>query len=466
MPITTNKNTQYGPPLVNQKYAPLLAPQIVAADQAVYTALLTNRATNLRAANRFARPLTLVTPNWATVIAAEAGHLPPLVVISSNRSNWIAAGLVAAQAQLTYLGIAAFPNASDLRALGANNGQTQSPPIYTPSRVGLNRNVYIVVQMMEYKTYKSALAGSGITPVGYEFDRSGGGPRNLSLVGFGASRFAAMEFCKVLRQLAAAAAGGNAPWNYAWLVDDNVVGLTNFAGFPAAEAALQANEVCLGLHGGTTAETFVTDRTWARAEIAAGRGVQVGALPVNAPPGIVQQMALWNVQSLDANHLNFGPIYITSAEDLSITNYFNSQAIPYRYYGGIGVRKEDTTYDNGSAAQNLGRARQGIAEFITYAEAASPPSGVPPPPTMIQPVDVGDGGVQSLSTFIVNRVLPNAGPVQAQAGDVNVQNTAKCQATEQIACGAISLGYVGAAGYNASFMINGANAQVVNRRDI
>src|ERR1700733_5735838 len=116
MPITTDKNTQYGPPLVNQKYAPLLNIQLNMGDQAVYTALIQNRANNLRAANRFARPLTLATPNWANVIAAEAGHLPPLVVISSNRSSWIAAGLVAAQNQLTYLGIPAFANASDLRA--------------------------------------------------------------------------------------------------------------------------------------------------------------------------------------------------------------------------------------------------------------------------------------------------------------------------------------------------------------
>ena len=461
MPITTDKNTQYGPPLVNQKYAPLLNPQFNAADQAVYTSLITNRAANLRAANRFARPLTLATPNWNNVVAAEAGHLPPLVVISSNRSNWIAAGLAAAQAQLTYLGIGAFPNASDLRALEANAGQTQSPPIYTPTRVGGNRNVYIVVQMMEYKTYKRALAGSGITPVGYEFDRSGGGPGGLSLVGFGASRFAAMEFCKVLRQLAAG--GGAAPWNYAWLVDDNVVALTNFAGFAAAEAALQATDVCAGIHGRTSAVSFLTNSGWARTEVAAGRGGQAAALPANAPPGIVQQMSLWNVQYLDANHLNFGPIYITSAEDLSITNYFNSQAIPYRYYGGIGVRKEDTTYDNGTAGQKLNSARQGIAQFITYAEGVTPPAGVPPPPTMIQPTNPLDGGVQNLSNFIVNRVLPNAGAV---VNNASTQNTAKCQATEQIVCGAINLGYVAAAGYDASFRINGANAQVVNRRDI
>jgi hypothetical protein len=465
MPITTDKNTQYGPPLVSQKYAPLLDPQFAVGDRAVYTALITNRAANLRAANRLGRDLTLATPNWTNVVAAEAAHLPPLVVISSNRSGWIAAGIAAAQTQLDYLRIAAFPNASDLRALGANDQQAQSPPIYIPTRIGANRNVYIVVNMLEYTTYKTALFALGITPVGYEFDSSGGGPRGVSLVGFGASRFAAMEFCKLLRQLAAAAAGGNAPWNYAWLVDDNVVALTNFAGFAAAEAALQGTEVCAGVHGGTKAESFLTNRDWARREVTAGRGGQAAALPASNPPGIVQQIALWNVQYLDTNHLNFGPIYVTSAEDLSITNYFDIRRIPYRYYKGIGVRKEDTAYDNGDGGTALNNARKGIAGFVTRCESKA--GALPaPPPTMIQPVDHADGGVQNLSDFIVNRVLPNAAPLQAQAGNANVQNTAKCQAVEQIVCGAIEAGFVDVAGYNASFKINGNNAQVVNRRDI
>ena len=455
MPITTDKNTGYGPPLVNQKYAPLENIQFQPTDSPVYTALITNRARILRAANRLGQSLTLATRKWSDVIAAEKrSPLPPLVVISSNRSAWIAAGLAAAQLQLACLPSHAFANASDLNALTACMGQSPSPPIYTPARVGADRNVYIVVQMMEYLTYKRALANSGITPVGYQFDRSGGGPRHLNLVGFGASRFAAMEFCKFLRNQAAK------PWNYAWLVDDNVVALTNFAGFAAVEAALQPTEVCAGFQGGTSAETFKTNRDWAQTEVDASRGGQWATLPTDAPPGIVQQMSLWNVQYLDDNHLNFGPIYITSAEDLSITNYFNSQGIPYRYYGGIGVRKEETTYDDGTAGQKLNRARQGIAEFITCAEAVS--SGVPPPPTMIQPINPADGGVQNLSNFIVNQVLPNS-RLQAQAGDVNVQNTAECQAVEQIVCGAINLRYVAPPGDKASF---DDSRQVVNQRDI
>ena len=464
MPITTDKNTNYGPPLVNQKYAPLENIQFQRTDSPVYTALITNRARILRAANRLGQSLTLATRKWSDVIAAEKRNLPPLVVISSNRSAWIAAGLAAAQLQLACLPSHAFANASDLNALTACMGQSPSPPIYTPARVGANRNVYIVVQMMEYLTYKRALANSGITPVGYQFDRSGGGPRDLNLVGFGASRFAAMEFCKVLRQQAARADGGNAPWNYAWLVDDNVVALTNFAGFAAVEAALQPTEVCAGFQGGTSAEAFLTNSHWAQTEVDADRGGQAATLPGNAPPGIVQQMSLWNVAYLDQNSLNFGPIYITSAEDLSFTNYFNSQRIPYRYYGGIGVRKEEVTkYDDGDAGQNVNRARQSVAGFIAYAEAMNPPSGVAPPPTMIQPINPADGGPQNLSDFIVNRVLPNASALSGQANNVNVQNTAKSQATEQIISGAINLGYVAAAGYSASF---DDSAQVVNPRDI
>ncbi|HEY0037893.1 MAG TPA: hypothetical protein VGB66_14450 [Longimicrobium sp.] len=472
MPITTDKNLLYGPPLVTQKYAPLENPAYAGGDTPVYSWMLTNRAGALRSARRLGQSLTLATPGWAgggpglaNIVAAEAGHLPPLVVISSNRSNWIRSGLDAATAKLAALNIAAFANASDLRALTALAGHTVSPPIYAPSRVGANRNVYVVVHMMEYRTYQRALAGTGVTPVGWEFDRTGGGPRGLQLVGFGASRFAAMEFCKTLRRQALAA-GGAAPSNYAWLVDDNVVALTNFAGFAAVEAAMGAGVPCAGLHGGTNVIPQAANAAWANNEINAGRGVQAGALPANVPPGIVQQMSLWNVAYLDANFLNFGPIFVASAEDLSITNYFNAVPTAYRYYNGIGVRKEVTTYDNGGPARKVNAAREGLAAWVTAAESGpTPPGGAPPPPVLVQPAAGGDGGVQPLADFVVNRVLPNS-PMAGQAGNVAVRNAARCQAVEQLTTGAINAGFVTPAANTAAFSINGAAQQVVNRVDL
>lgn len=457
MPIETDKNERYGPPLVTQKYAPLLDITFDSKLDTFYSALLTNRYNLLRYTGLLAKPLQLATPGWAGVIAAEAGKSPPLVVISSNRSAWIKSGLAAADAQLAIRGLQTFDNVSDLRALSADSGQKVSPPIYCPKRIGPNpnRNVYIVVHISEYAVYKKALLGTGITAVGWEFKRVNG----IWLTGFGASRFAAIEFCKVLRS--AAIVGGRAPWDYAWLIDDNVVALSSFAGFAAVELAMKAGDVCAGFQGGTKAEAFLTNRDWARKEITDGRGGQAAKLPPSKPPGIVQQAALWNIAYLSANYLNFGPVFITSGEDLSITNYFNAKTIPYFFYDGITVRKEETKTDAGRGGQNLNTAKQQLTAWVIQAESAKPPGGNPPPPIEVKPKSKEDGDVQSLGEFI-GRVLDKTG----LAGNLAVQNTAKSQAVEQITCGAINGKHVKDPALASTFKINGTTDQAVDRHDI
>lgn len=465
MPVQTNKNTNYGGTLVTQKYSPLENIQYSQDDRTVYSALLTNRWNLLRGVNILPRNLRLATANWQAVIASEAGKRSPLVVISSNRSNWIAEGIAAAENQLAVLRQAAFTNASDLKALTARAGQTQSPPLYCPTRTGNNRNVYIVVHIFEYMTYKKALANTGITVVGWMFDASNPPQAPGRLVGFGASRFAAIEFCKNLRAQATPQ-NGNAPWNYAWLLDDNVVALTNFAGYNAVENAMTVNHVCAGFHGGSKAESFATNRDWAVREVAAGRGAAAAALPDSETPGIVQQAALWNIGYLTANHLNFGPIYITSGEDVSFGSYFDTNEIPYFYYEGIGVRKEITDYDNGEGAQNVNKARQEYARWFAAAEASAPAAAAqpppPPPPVRVLPSDDEDGGEQTLANFVVNRILPNS-QLSEDAAKASVQNNAKCQGVEQITCGAIKRGFVTDNALTTTFKINGAQAQAVTR---
>jgi hypothetical protein len=237
MPITTDKNTSYGPPFVNTKYSPLMNIEYVNDNRALHSWILTNRSNLFAQRNLLPGALRLATANWNGIIVAEAGHLPPLVVISSCRSGWIADGVAAATAQLTALGQAHFASVTDLNALTAYGAdQTCSPPIYCPARLGPNpnRNVYIVVHITEYETYVAALAGSGMTVIGWVF----AAPLNqhdIWLAGFGASRFAAIEFCKTLRT-AATPQSGAAPWNYAWLFDDNVVALNNLPGLANIEA--------------------------------------------------------------------------------------------------------------------------------------------------------------------------------------------------------------------------------------
>lgn len=453
MAISTDKNTNYGGALVNQKYTPLANISIGPSDTTYCSQLMTNRVTLLRSRNRWGRTLRLITPNWDQV-KGKAAHRPPLVVISSNRSNWIKQGLEAAAERLSALKLDTFENVSDLRALSTWSKQQVSPPIYAPVRVNTEpnkeRNIYIVVHVIEYITYKKALDGTGITPVGWDFATYGDGPLDLVLVGFGASRFAAMEFCKYLRRQAAP--GGPAPWDYAWLVDDNVVALGNFAGFGAVEAAL-GNAVCAGFAGGTKALEQTDNAKWAIQEIDAGRGRQVSSLPKLEPQGIVQQMSLWNVKYLDEKYLNFSPIYIASAEDLSFSNYFTTQKIPYLFYKGISVRKELAGLDGGYAAKALDTFRSRIVEFVTTAEDATTPPGTQPPP----PVEV-DG--RKLSEFVVNEVLPHS-LLQSSKGNIAVQNTAKCQAVEQITSVAISKSCVTKDANASVFLINGDRVQDV-----
>ncbi len=459
MPVATDKNTSYGPPLVNQKYSPLLGPVVVPADRPIYSGLLQNRMRLLRAYGLIGAQLDLTVPNWANVVAGEAGHLPPLVVVSSNRATWMQAGIAAGAAEAAAQGLPLFANVSDLRALLNRSNSAMSPPLYAPSRIGLNRNVYVVVHITEYTKYRNALAGTGLIPVGWSFAKGVSSTRKLQMLGFGATRFAAMQFCKSLRQ-AVAAAGAAAPWDSAWMIDDNTVALSGFPGFAAVEAALGAN-ACAGLRGGTLAETLATDRAWAAAQIAAGRGGQAANLPASNPPGVIQQCVLWNVAYFENQFLNFGPLFLASAEDLSMSKYFDATPIPYLFYTGIGIIKELPTHDNDTSAAVLNAGKATLTKLVTDAESVSPPAGTPPPPLLVQPANPADGGVQTLGDFIVRRVLPSAAAVSAQAGNVGVQTQAKSQGVEQLTCAGIGGGATTPAAIADTFQINAGAAQPV-----
>ena len=464
MAIYIDRNAQYGGSLVTSKYSPLLniVYESTPADRKVYSDLLTSRSSRLRNEHLLGGRLSLLVPNWAAA-SRDAGTKPPLVVISSNRSKWIKQGLDAAADRLKELRLDAFDNASDLRAIVDPSASKRpvpppiypvSPPIYAPKRIGSGRRVYVVVHASEYQMYAKVLAGTGITVVGWAFPRPAPEPR-LMLMGFGASRFAAIEFCKELRR-AATPARSEAPWNQAWLLDDNVVAMSPFAGFTKFEAALEPRDVCAGFHGGTTTFPRSKSSAWAAAEIVARRGVETLAVPTNNPPGIVQQASLWNIKYLADNHLNFSPLFITSGEDLSFVNYFEAKKIGYRYYTGTGVLKETPTPDGGVAAGRVSAARERLAKWMTDGEKVAP---------LIRPAQRDDGGDQPLSTFVVDRVLPKSSALKAQAGSESVQCTARSHAVEQICCGAIEH-YVNRDVLDATFMTNTADRRTIVRANV
>jgi hypothetical protein len=463
--IVTDRNTPaYGPPLVNEKYSPLLNVNFQPVDTQIYTGLLNNRFTLVQSAGLRNGGLNLAMPNWATAVNNEraGGRRPPLVVVSSNRAGWVKRGLDAAAAKLAALHLPAFLSECDLRALIVPQGHSTSPPLYAPARIGPNRGVYIVVHMAEYDYYKTTLAGTGITPVGWQFQRLMGGPKGLELVGFGASRFAAMEFCKQLYS-AALPNVGHPPWSRAWLIDDNVVAITAFPGFAAIEGAAAPNDAVSGFSGGTNAEDQKENKKWAQRELGAGRsGPQ--PLKLSRPPGVVQQAALWNIEDFAQDHRNFSPSYVASAEDVSIAKYFDDQNIPYKFYEGNTVVKELPSYDNKSGAGKVNLARAKLTGWFAAAESANPPVGTPPPPVNVQPIRAQDGGQQTLAAFVVLRVLPNS-RLEQSAHQVPVQDVAKCHGVEQLTCGGIERGYAAGALAN-TFQINGAADQPVNRQNV
>ena len=484
--IQAYRNAAYGPPAVTQKYAPLSNIDLSEADENLCSTLLMRRRRLLKLLGLLPLQLHLILPNWDTTIGEEVDTKPPLVVISSNRSKWIKKGIEAGRAQLAKLKIAQFDTASDLRALTALSKQKVSPPMYCPSRIGEAgpRNVYVVVHAAEYDIYQTNLAGSEITVVGWQFQppKRIGKRAGIPLLGFGASRFAAIEFCKQLRTAA------GEPWDYAWLMDDNVVAFTSFVGYQRVEDAMDAARteekpcICAGFSGGTNTLAPKENKEWAERELKEGdeeresgeesdRGRQYTDFPEDTGKGLIQQAALWNIAELTTRHLNFGPIFVTSGEDVSIGNYFDLKKIRYLYYERTKVRKENTEDDGGPGAQAVQKGKEDLTELIAESERIDArPYLRLPPPIMFKPLKQIKDKVphelveQTLGRFIVKTVVPNASTdIKIKAGEKKTNTVAMCQAAEQAMCAAIKLGYMNDEALNVTFKFNGDRPQAVRR---
>lgn len=442
---------------VNTKYNPF-APglRLAEADKALYGKMLTNRTALLKSMNLMPRTLQLVCRDWAVIERAEVDKKPPLVVISSNRANWIKDGVAAADAELKKRDLDYFTSVNDFRALRATNGQTVSPPIYCPSRLGADpqRSVFIVVHRSEYGKYKTALANSGMNVIGWGFE---GPDESPPFVGFGASRFAAIEFCKTLR---AKVNDLGKVWDYAWLIDDNVVALENFAGLESVEAAL-AQKVCAAFKGANCPSPFTKIKSWALA---------VGPPPNKLPPsnsyGVLQQVGLWNIKLLADQFLNFPPTFLTSAEDLSLTRYFTYQGIQYLVYDVIPtsarqprpilVVKETAKLDDDGGGE-VNKARQYYAALFAKTESglpqAKPVPPAPPPPVNVECKTVAKTVVEFVNTDLFPPPKATKDPKTPETR----KNTAACQGVEQIAKTAIGLGrpYIDEAPLTRTFQING-----------
>ena len=337
MALSTNVNHSYRPSstLVTDKYTPLLNIQADKPDKAAIDNMVNNRIGTFATQNIQVDGLTFLSAQTIDQLSAgEQGKSPALVVISSNRSKWIKArydnaeGIVQGILPVT----THFTSVMDTRAL-----QAGAVPLFLPIRLGTveaaNRNVYVFVTPNEFQQYRTELAGTGVIVVAWRGDGVG------RLAGFGASRYAALEFFKYIN------GQNNARCSRIWMIDDNVAYIRAFPGWGVVEGALGTG-FGLGFKGTTnvTADGVYTSRISVDDQPAAST-----AAPATAP--LLQQAVLWNVARFRETGYSFSPYFIASAEDSSLTKFLNNLAdTNCRYYSACEVFKGNVdVYDDAGA---------------------------------------------------------------------------------------------------------------------
>ena len=423
------------------KYNPIAQPVVLnRSDRAVLAQLLTNRIEALKYAGypSLSLNLQLTVKDKKKLFDNSRGKAPPFVVVSSRRAAWIQSGFIHCDAIARSLATkrqAAIAGIMDLRPLWwrVNDRITDarpSPPIYCPTRLGpsANRNVYIVVHLNEYATYCNALARyPTVTVVGWNFrglPRYGSiadirQPPSLysTLAGFGASRFAAIEFTKRLLH------GGST--TVAWHFDDNVVALSNtFRGLKAYEDNL-TGVPCQGFAGLPVSYGSEWIRDWTRT------GKDPRKTPGDAPTSpIFQQAVLWNILYLNNTNTNFGLTYVASAEDVSLSKYFAAKATGWRFDNTVAILKEiasDGPVDQG--AENLGKAKSQFEEIFATIESLD----LPGQPATRVAVQVDPRRTTKIRDFISGYVT------KGYEDRIGLRDRAACQAAEEITKTAIGL---------------------------
>lgn len=420
--IKAQANLNYGGTLVSEKYSPLYKVDLSTDDKELCSKVFTNRSELLASLGVLPGTLELVANNWTQIFKSQTEHTkPPLVVVSSNRSKWIRAGIEEGDRRLEALGLPHFDGVNDLRALQREPARqhinSPNPPIYSPKRIVrkgklLDRNVYIVVASSEFREYHANLTSKGITVIGWDFkdDKSLNGFVDQSLNGFGASRFAAIQFCKTLRTDA------SSPWDYIWLFDDNVVAIEQFIGLDDEEQLIKnGKDACFGFHGANVAQSNNKNYRWAM-------GWERPRSNDKPVARILQQAVLWNIKYLTDKNLNFPPIFLASAEDVSLSRYLDREKIPYSFFKDKNIRKEVTTYDGHSELLPL-------TDYFAKLESMTTLNNPPPP------VGIENKGERFIVSFFVDyKVLLNSDlpDTRAKVKNAPFRNKAACQAVEQI----------------------------------
>jgi hypothetical protein len=394
--LSADNNGSYGGSLINEKYSPLRSITIAAGDKDFYVNLFDERIKTLTRQNIFPTKLTLITSGLP---APDTFTSTPIVVISSNRAEWMKS---------------LFDNADTknrkARITGYNDPATFSEgiiPWYAPWRS--QKILYIVVHSAEYGYYKKLLAGYvNVYVVGWQFPATAGG---LGPAGFGASRFAALELIKYLK------------YQRAWAVDDNVVNINGFPNTAATiEGLMTADFAGIGFSAATNNDVLVNvykDSTFTTLDFDFSK----------QKAGLLQQVVLWNVDYLKSRNLTFSPYFVTSNEDVSLSNYLQAFNYTQRIIKGLSIIKMQPTNDTkNQGALQLAGIRTRFQKLLYNLEKNTQ-------------ISINGTKAKNLSEVVTETILPNA---QNKGGGLNVrkkqayERTTQSMAIEQVLAESVS----------------------------
>lgn len=319
---------------VSLKYTPLLVSSINISGDAELKELINSRKTFLgqhavTADNK--SKITLYQRFYGNKISkcleseekkvTNAGKcVPPLVIISSNRSDWI---------KKEYNKMISNPkkpqNNKGISDLGylmkpappANFNDYYPTPIYFPERLQKvassgktlqSRSIYVFVISDEYETYYNNLKDIPNLKVIAFTTNSPPFPDFHGMFGFGMSRYAAIEFMKYLNKKSSV----KGVCDQAWMIDDTVTYLSGGRNLEYFEGKL-GSDVAMGFNGSNEAKDIV--RLYNK-----DNDQKSLDLPSKDKP-LIQQMVLLNIKELSNASFNYdySPYFILSGEDYSFT---------------------------------------------------------------------------------------------------------------------------------------------------
>jgi hypothetical protein len=367
MTLTAKNNKQYGGDLINQKYAPLqnITDPADEADETFLVKLFNRRVTALSAANAFPKTLTLLCRAWPVPNVDE----PPMVVISSNRAEWIERLFKNGTKKNT---AAEFTGYDDTTSFAED-----AVAWYDPLRSG--RLLFIVVHHVEYMHYRELFAPyANVYVVGWRFPAR---TRRVRPAGFGASRFAALELVK------------NLGYHKAWMVDDNVINVNGFPnGLETIEALMTADTFGIGFKAAT--------KNMTPADLY-GDEAKVNFTPIDfdfekQTAGLLQQVVLWNLDKLREENLNTSPYFVTSNEDVSLSNYLQKKKKTEKVITALSIIKLATAPDkSNTGAAELGKIKSALLEFLFHLEKHTQ-------------IKIDGAASADLGTVVKNTILPKS----------------------------------------------------------